>query len=276
MSKQETKLEWFYRVVIPKATSVGAAVVVTGALFKIQHYPGAGVMLGVGLITEAVIFLMGLFQPAPPPEAHYEWERVYPELAENTPINPNRNKDKKKQLPVHDSATADKLALIEKQIADSLGGDTLKNFGSGMQKLTQTVGQIKDVTNTTVASEAYTKSLQTATKSMGDLNKAYANTVGAMSEMANATKDAKEYHSQVQTITKNLGALNAVYEMELKDANSHLKAMNKFYTNLTTAMESMSDASKESQVFKDQMKSLTTNLTQLNKVYGNMLSAMKG
>ena len=27
MSKQETKLEWFYRVVIPKATSVGAAVV---------------------------------------------------------------------------------------------------------------------------------------------------------------------------------------------------------------------------------------------------------
>jgi len=111
---------------------------------------------------------------------------------------------------------------------------------------------------------------------MGDLNKAYANTVNAMSSMANATKDAKEYHAQVQTITKNLGALNAVYEMELKDANSHLKAMNKFYSNLTTAMESMSEASKESTVFRDQMKSLTGNLTQLNKIYGNMLSAMKG
>jgi len=276
MSKQETKLEWFYRVVVPKATSVGAAVVVIGALFKIQHYPGAGVMLGVGLTTEAVIFLLGLFQPAAPPEAHYEWERVYPELAEDSPIKPVKGKKPTKNLPERDDKTAIALAAMESQLAAAVKPEMLKNFGSGMEKLTQTVGQIKDVTNTTVASEAYTKSLQSATKSMGDLNKAYANTVGAMSEMANATKDAKEYHSQVQTITKNLGALNAVYEMELKDANSHLKAMNKFYTNLTTAMESMSDASKESQAFKDQMKSLTTNLTQLNKVYGNMLSAMKG
>ena len=57
MSRKETKLEWFYRVVIPKATSVGAAVVVVGALFKIEHLPGAGVMLAVGLLTEAAIFL---------------------------------------------------------------------------------------------------------------------------------------------------------------------------------------------------------------------------
>jgi len=52
--------------------------------------------------------------------------------------------------------------------------------------------------------------------------------------------------------------------------------MNKFYANLTTAMQNMSDATQESKVFKDQMSSLTGNLTQLNKVYGNMLAAMKG
>ena len=34
----------------------GASVVMVGALFKIQHYPGAGPMLVVGLLTEAVIF----------------------------------------------------------------------------------------------------------------------------------------------------------------------------------------------------------------------------
>ncbi len=258
MSRTETKLEWFYRVVIPKATSVGAAVVVVGALFKIEHLPGAGVMLAVGLLTEAAIFMMGLFQPSPPPEAHYEWEKVYPELADP---NAKAVKREQKNLPQRDDKTAIALAAMESQLAAAVKPDMLKNFGAGMESLTKTVGQIKDVTNTTVASEAYTKSLTTATKSMGDLNSAYSKTLGAMSEMANATKDAKEYHSQVQVITKNLGALNAVYEMELKDANSHLKAMNKFYTNLTTAMESMSDASKESQVFKDQMKSLTTNLT---------------
>lgn len=36
--------------------SLGASVVVLGALFKIQHWPGAGFMLSAGLITEALIF----------------------------------------------------------------------------------------------------------------------------------------------------------------------------------------------------------------------------
>jgi gliding motility-associated protein GldL len=97
-----------------------------------------------------------------------------------------------------------------------------------------------------------------------------------MAEMSNAANDAKQYHAQVQAITKNLGALNAVYEMELQDANNHLKAMNKFYSNLTNAMSNMADASKDTEAFKGELKNLTGNLTNLNKVYGNMLTAMKG
>ncbi len=89
------------------------------------------------------------------------------------------------------------------------------------------------------------------------MNKSYGATVTAMGEMANASKDAKEYHNQVQAVTKNLGALNAVYEMELQDANSHVKAMNKFYSSISTAMESMAQASKESEQFKKELSSLT-------------------
>jgi gliding motility-associated protein GldL len=273
MSKKETKLGWIYRVVIPKVTSLGAAVVVIGALFKIQHLPGAGFMLGIGLITESIIFALGVFQPSAPAEAHYEWERAYPELADDSMEalpKPKKNDDSAKKGI---AATAQ----IDQFLSEAnLNADTFKSFGSGMKKLHESVNQMKDMSGVATASEGYTQSLSSATKSMGDLNKAYGETLGAMSSMAAATKDAKEYHSQVQVITKNLGALNAVYEMELKDANSHLKAMNKFYSNLTVAMESMSEASKESKVFKDQMTSLTSNLTQMNKVYGNMLSAMKG
>ena len=94
--------------------------------------------------------------------------------------------------------------------------------------------------------------------------------------MADATKDAQEYRSQFSKITQNMGALNAVYELELQDTNKHLKAMNAFYGNLTTAMQDMSDASKEAQQFKTEMSKLTNNLTSLNNVYGSMLSAMKG
>jgi hypothetical protein len=52
--------------------------------------------------------------------------------------------------------------------------------------------------------------------------------------------------------------------------------MNKFYGNIATAMESMSQASKESDQFKGELSKLTSNLTSLNRVYGSMLSAMKG
>ena len=98
----------------------------------------------------------------------------------------------------------------------------------------------------------------------------------AMSEMATASKDTKEYHDQVKNVTKNLGALNAVYEMELQDANSHVKAMQRFYGNVATVMDSMEKAGKESEQFSGQLKKLTGNLSSLNNIYGSMLTAMRG
>ncbi|GAB4183372.1 MAG: hypothetical protein OHK0057_05790 [Thermoflexibacter sp.] len=274
MSKvRETSLEKFYRVIVPKLISIGAAVVIVGALFKIMHWPFAGELLTVGLLTEAVIFLLTAGQPVPPPEIHYEWERVYPQLA---PDAPEDTWGKLPETSGNKSATAALIGLDQMLAEANLSTDAFKSFGQGIKSLNETALKMRDITDASSASNEYTKNVREAAVSMANLNKAYSTTITAMTEMSNASKDAKEYHSQVQLITKNLGALNAVYEMELKDANSHLKAMNKFYSNLTLAMESMADASKESQIFKEQMSKLTTNLTSLNKIYGNMLTAMRG
>ena len=54
----------------------GASVVIIGALFKIQHYPGAGPMLVLGLGTEAVIFFFSAFEP---PHEDPDWSLVYPQ-----------------------------------------------------------------------------------------------------------------------------------------------------------------------------------------------------
>ena len=271
--KQETGPERFYRVIVPKATSMGAAVVVLGALFKIQHYPGAGYMLMVGLGVESLIFLMGVFEPSPPPAVHYDWEKAYPELMSDDPV----------ELPVAKNKGGDAklstgvLAGLDAMFGElNLSTDSFKKFGQGIHALNDTASKMKGMGDAVNATTDYATNVKTASGSLVKLNSAYSKTVTAMSEMANVSSDAKAYHVQVQGITKNLGALNAVYEMELKDANSHLKAMNKFYGNLTSAMQNMSDVSKESKVFKDQMGKLTTNMTNLNKVYGNMLTAMKG
>ena len=77
-------------------------------------------------------------------------------------------------------------------------------------------------------------------------------------------------------LTQNLGALNQIYEVELQDANNHLKAMNKFYSTLLNASDSMAASAEDAKAARDQIGALARNLTNLNSIYGNMLAAMQG
>ena len=36
---------------------LGMAITIIGSLFKIMHWPGAGIMLTVGMLTEAIAFI---------------------------------------------------------------------------------------------------------------------------------------------------------------------------------------------------------------------------
>ena len=268
MSKEGGFKEKFYNDIAPIITGLGAAVVILGALFKIQHYPGASIMLIVGLGTEAALFVMFAFAPKEP---HYDWEKVYPQLAE--------------EYDSYDEeggavASADNSNLVGKLgdlMADAnINQDAINKLGTGITSLTDSVSKIGDLSNAAKASSEYASNASEASKQLAAVGKAYKTTADAMSGMASASTDAKAYHAEVQNITKNLGSLNAVYEMELQDANNHIKAMNKFYGNLSSAMENMMDAGKDTAQMKQEIGKLTANLTQLNTVYGNMLTAMKG
>jgi gliding motility-associated protein GldL len=67
-----------YKNFMSKVYGWGAAVVILGALFKINHYTGADIMLILGLCTESVIFFFSAFEP---PHVEPDWSLVYPELA---------------------------------------------------------------------------------------------------------------------------------------------------------------------------------------------------
>lgn len=258
----------FWTKIVPTAYALGAAVVIIGAWAKIMHIEGAGTLLTAGLLTEAVIFILYAVQSFLfPPSEDYAWEKVYPELMDDAAPAPRKAENQGKGL----TANMDKM-LAEANITP----DIFNNLGKGMKSLTDTVSKIGDLTDATVATNDYAKNVKTASSAITEMNKSYGVAVTAMSSMADATKDAQQYRDQFQTITKNMGALNAVYELELQDTTKHLKAMNAFYGNLTTAMGNMADATKESQEFKSQMSKLTTNISALNNVYGNMLTAMRG
>lgn len=269
MAQQGGFQAWFYGKIAPIITGLGASIVIIGALFKIQHYPGAGPMLIVGLGTEAILFAMFAFAPQPHDPA---WERVYPELDDEYWAKNGgkaalpKGGDQKSAVATIDSMMS--KANIDQQMIDRLG--------TGFKSLSESVGKMGEIANASVATKSYAENVSKAATALQDMNKSYAETVKSMSEMSAATSDAKAFHSQVQTITKNLGALNAVYEMEIKDANNHLKAMNQFNAGLTQALQNMTEAAKGTDQFKGELSKLTGNLTSLNTVYGNMLSAMRG
>lgn len=261
--------EMFFKIVMPKIYGFGAAIVIVGAMFKILHIPGSGIMLGVGLSVEALIFFFSAFEP---PHQEVDWSKVYPELSED--FEGDARPRKKIAATTAGSGTSQQLDKVLEE--GKIGPELVKSLGDGMKNMAESAKQMANLSNAAVATNDYANNVKQASKSLLEMNKSYDSTVKAMADMSKASVDAKEYHSQVQAVTKNLGALNAVYEMELQDANNHVKAMNKFYSNLTTAIESMTEASKDTAQFKDEVKNLTNNLSQLNKVYGNMLSAMKG
>lgn len=287
--KQESKLAWVYRVIIPKATSLGASIVVLGALFKIQHFPGAGIFLAIGLITESVIFLMGVFEPSPPFHLHYNWENVHPELIEDAP----------KAKPKSEGKGLLALGAIDKMLQESnLSPNVMKKFGEGMKKLETTSNQMKDMTSVVSASNTYTKSLETASTAAGKVSQS----VGQLSQSLQTTSKSfdnipvntiaksmdgvskgfqqysKEITTNAESMKKNAGelaALNGIYEMQRKSADGYLKSMNKYSDTLKGGIESMSTVSRDAQSISKEMGRLSNNLVSLNKVYGNMLSAMK-
>ena len=264
-SNSDTSLFW--DKIIPFFYGAGASVVILGALCKIQHYEGFGWMLPVGLGVEAAIFLIYAFQSFLRPSAEYQWEKVYPELSDTY----------QGELPKKSNQGAGLTAKMDDMLANArITPDIFDGLKTGIQSLTGQVSKMADLTDATVATSDYAKNVKTASGQVSAMNSAYGTAITAMNSMGDATKDAQEYRSQFGKITQNMGALNAVYELELQDTNKHLKAMNAFYGNLTTAMQDMSEASKETQQFKSEMSKLTNNLSSLNNVYGSMLSAMKG
>ncbi len=272
MAKKKGGLtDLLFVTLMPKVYGIGAAVVIVGALFKIQHWEGANLMLIAGLGTEAVIFFLSAFEPKHP-EA--DWSKVYPELAEDYEAPVNQVATRISNRPAGGESPL--LKIDEMLKTAKVDQNLLDNLGKGLTNLATSASQMNSLSNAAVATNDYAKNVQAASSSLMEMNKSYGTAMKAVGLMADASKDTSEYHAQVQKVTKNLTALNTVYEMELKDADTHVKSLNKYYESLTGAMQGLAKTGDNTAKFTAELGKLTDNLTSLNKVYGSMLTAMKG
>ena len=250
----------------------GGAIVIVGAMFKIQHWPGATIMLIGGLGVEAVIFILSAFEPL---HEDPNWELVYPELAlghsdsldhDALPAPTGRN--------AHGGGSGvtehlDKM-LDEAQIDVAL----LTRLGDGMRALGENAAQLQGASSAAAATDAYVSSLQAASDKVSNLSEAYERASVSISGMTSSTAEGESFGEQMQKVSKNLAALNNVYELQLKGSSSHLEATEKFQSQVTEMMQNLSDSVEDTKRYKENMAMLSSNLTDLNTVYGNMLKAM--
>lgn len=252
-----------------KLYGFGAAVVIVGALFKIEHLPGASLMLTVGLLTEALIFVFSAFEPI---HEDPNWELVYPELA----LGHSEELDHD-ALPVGKagrggSGVTEQLdKLLEEAKIDS---ELIGRLGDGMRRLGDNAQQLTSVTTAAAATDSYVNSLQAASQKVSSLSEAYERASVSISGLTSTTQEGESFGEQMQKVSKNLAALNNVYELQLKGSTQHLEATEKFQSQVTDMMQNLSASVEDTRLYKENMALLSKNLTDLNTVYGNMLKAM--
>lgn len=233
--------------------SVGAAVVIFGAWAKILHLSFADIMLTIGLLTEALIFLVYAYLST----------QGYG-LADH-------------HAPAAAVGGTPALASLDKMMQDAeITPANLKKLSDNFKSLNETVGGIKDVSNVAASTTELSKSSLEAAGVLNGMKDAYQKASASISTFNSAAENTKQFHEQVQVMTKNLGSLNTIYELELQDTNNHLKTMNKFYGNLAAASEAMQGSVEDAKKAHTQISSLAKNLGTLNNIYGNMINAMQG
>ncbi|TAL42086.1 MAG: gliding motility protein GldL [Chitinophagaceae bacterium] len=254
-----------------------AAVVILGALFKIRHWPAADEMITLGLLSEVFVFLIMALLVPPPEEPH--WERYFPNI--NTHPDVERavtGKFESTPLALA-GANNNNPALTKLEDMLSAADITPANLGrlsENFKKLGGTVDKMSDITDVVSATGDYTSKTREAANALTQMKDAYIGAANSVQHFNTAAEGTKQFHEQVQVLTKNLSSLNTIYELELQDTNNHLKAMNKFYSNLVQASEAMEGSVGDAKKAHDQIATLANNLGNLNKIYGNMLTAMQG
>jgi len=267
--------------------SIGASIVILGALFKLTHVPGADLMLIIGMGTEAVIFFLSAFDT---PARDYKWEKVYPELD-----IPNKEEAARERLDRMKDGTPESRRRSSETVTGSganvtiigggmpaggtivvgggspaTGGATVIGGNTGAVGGTAPLVASGNVGVTPEQADQVTEATEKYVKQLNEISVA----LSKLQETMAALDTTTSYAEQMATLNRNIQGLNTIYEIQLKSVSSQLgtiEMVNQGLNNIRALYESGQNDSFRIRQETDQM---TRNLQQLNEVYARMLQAM--
>ena len=260
----------------------GAAVVIIGALFKINHWPGGTLMLIIGMGTETVIFFLSAFEP---PHVEFDWTLVYPQLAGmDSPeaiASANKNEllssEEENNLPVSsDPLTARLDQMLEEA---NITPELIERLGHGMENLAESANSISGIAAAAASTDKFVSSLDSASEAVNKMktaSEAVNNLTTIYEETAQAlTSGDASYADEMKKLASSLASVNAMYEMQLQTSTSQLEATKEVEERIQAMMANFAGSAEGVLKYKEQVDALSRKVAELNNVYGNMLAAMQ-
>ena len=181
------------------AYGFGAAIVIVGALFKLEHWPYGSTILTIGMIVEALVFFISAFDAV---EEDLDWTKVYPELGDADGEGAGVNGMLSQKL---DNLWQE--AQVDTELMTNLG-NSIKSFHTAAEGLSVASESISSTVK-------YNEQVELAATQMESLNGLY------QVQMENSNKQAELNNSmiensellkeQMESLASNLSSLNGVY-----------------------------------------------------------------
>ena len=252
------------------AYSIGAAVVIWGALFKILHLPGGNALLSIGMGTEVLMFVLTAFD-RPPKE--YHWEEVFPVLSSNNP----------EDRP--DFTGGGSGAVIVGGGGEAAAGGTITINGAGAGTAGVVAGVAGNVEGMTDVNEQYVtqvaaineqmEQLRQTTEALNHVSSVLLESYRAITDNSeNITSSSTGYVEQMTSLNRNIAGLNTIYEIQLKSISSQLDNIDKVNQGLKAISHMYEQSASESNRYCEETHKMAQYMQQLNSVYEKMITAM--
>jgi gliding motility-associated protein GldL len=270
----------------------GASIVMLGALFKLQHWEYGGLLLTIGLVTEAIIFFLSAFEPT---LEMPEWAKVYPELRDDYEV-----------LDEEEYSRRGKNGLNQFLPSSDLSPELMEKVGKSLNELSAAARGISDISSATLATDLYVKNLSSASESMNTfaeinqranetvnasvekLVKSYAQASNQLSDTgktaidklhrssvdfsAKLTETGKNLSETVNGASgvfsselKNIGEGSRLYSNNLEKLNQNINALNESFTSQLKGTKTQFEASHK----------FSSDLNQMNEILSSSVSELQ-
>lgn len=263
---------------MPKVYGIGAAVVILGAMFKLLNWPGGAFMLGLGLSTEALIFILGAFEPK---EKEWDWAKVYPQFRTGHDIT---SLDHTPSLPevsmvpavsVGPQGINEKLDVLLDVINQGSFGDALDKLTHTMQGLTSTMRTFSTLPDVANQITEYADKIKKASTTIEMMGSAQETLVEANQSFLAASHKMQTCQDKLTMVAEGFERLGGLWQEESTSMSEFLTTARNGCHKLSASLDRVQSVEEEAEAFKLGLIELNSKVSSLSSVYNSMLTAMK-